>query len=363
MKKHGQIELYQLFFLLVHVQIGVSVVTLPYDIHLVAKGDSWISLLLTGIIIQIIILLFAILIKRYPNDHFFQITEKVFGKWIGKIISLIYTLYFISLGVFILNKYALIISAWMMPLTPSWILISLVVLVSLYMVTAELPIIARFFVLVSLVFAIYISFGIYSLKDANVTYILPIGHAGGKDVVKGVYPAILSFVGFGTLLTFAAFTNGKPKQKIKVASIANAFVTFIYIFIVLVTMLTLSPDEIVLVPEPVLYIVKSFTFKVIERPDLLFTSIWVVLVITSYVLFIYVASIGMQETFKMNKRTTATYLCVLASSVISISFKGTYILIIFTNIFEVITLIFSIIIPVCIVLYVLIFDKRSKESE
>src|SRR5699024_355603 len=146
MKKHGQIELYQLFFLLVHVQIGVSVVTLPYDLFLVADGDGWISILIAGLVIQIYILLFAIVIKRYPNDHLFQISEKVFGKWVGKIFSFFYTIYFILLGVFILNKYALIISAWMMPLTPSWILISLVVVVSLYMGTAELPIIARFLV-------------------------------------------------------------------------------------------------------------------------------------------------------------------------------------------------------------------------
>src|SRR5699024_11634235 len=131
----------------------------------------------------------------------------------------------------------------------------------------------------------------------------------------------------------------------------NVCVTFVYVFMVLVTVLTLSLDEIVVVPEPVLYIVKSFTFKVIERADLLFTSIWVVLVITSYVLFIYVASIGMQETFKMNKRTTATYLCVLASSVISISFKGTYILISYKNIFEVISIIFSVNISIYIYLY------------
>lgn len=363
MKKHEQIELYQLFFLLVHVQIGVSVVTLPYDIHLVAKGDSWISVLLAGIIIQIIILLFGIVIKRHPKDHLFQISEKVFGKWLGKIFSLLYTIYFILLGVFILNKYALIINAWMMPLTPSWILISLVVFVGLYMVTTELAIIARFLVLASFIFVIYIAFGFYPLKDANITYILPIGNTGAKDIVKGIYPAILSFVGFGTFLTFAKYTNGKALQKIKVASIANAFVTFIYLFIVLITLLFFSPEEIILVPEPVLYVVKSFTFKVIERPDLLFTSIWVVLVITTYALFMYVASLGVQEIFQMRKRRTATYICVAASSLIGISFKGTYTLVTFTNTFEKASLIFSIILPVIIVFYVLLFGKRSEESE
>src|SRR5699024_4252608 len=136
-----------------------------------------------------------------------------------------------------------------------------------------------------------------------------------------------------------------------------------YLFIVLVTLLFLSPDEMVLVPEPVLYLVKSFTFKVIERPDLLFTSIWVVLVITSYALFIYVASLGMQQTFQMNKRSRATYISVIASFFISISFKGTYTLVTFTNIFEKIALILSIILPVFIVLYILLFGKRSEESE
>src|SRR5699024_6751830 len=255
------------------------------------------------------------------------------------------------LGVFILNKYALIISAWMMPFTPNWVLISLIALISLYIITAELPIIARFFVLSSLIFIVYIVFGLYALKNMDITYILPIGDAGTDKIMKGIFPAILAFNGFGTLFIFAPFTKGKSQQITKVASIANAFVTLFYLFIIIVTLVVLSPSEIVLVPEPVLYLVKSFTFKVIERPDLLFTAIWVVLVITTYALFIYTASLGMQQTFNMRQRKTAVYIGIAISFFISISFKGTYTLVTFTNMDQEISTIFSIIFPLLIVMY------------
>src|SRR5699024_4519446 len=130
-------------------------------------------------------------------------------------------------------------SAWMMPLTPSWLLISLVVFISTYIATAELTIIARSSVIVFFVFIIYIFLGLYALKSANITYILPIGDAGIGAVIKGVYPAILSFIGFGTLLTFAPYTNGTSQQILKVASIANAFVTLFYLFTTLVVFLVL----------------------------------------------------------------------------------------------------------------------------
>lgn len=363
MKKHGQIELYQLFFLLVHVQIGVSVVTLPYDLFLVADGDGWITILIAGVVIQIFILLFGIVIKRYPNDHLFQIAEKVFGKGPGKVISFLYVSYFIYLAIFILNKYSLIISAWMMPFTPNWVLISLIIFISVYIITAELPIIARFIVLSSLIFIVYIIFGLYALKNMDITYILPIGDAGTEKIIKGVFPAILAFNGFGTLIIFAPFINGTPRQITKVASISNAFVTLFYLFIVIVSLLVLSPSEIVLVPEPVLYLVKSFTFKVIERPDLLFTAIWVVLVVTSYALFIYVASVGMQQTFNMRQRKIAVYISAVISFLISISFKGTYTLITFTDMDQKISFIFSFVFPLMAVMYIVVFGKRSEESE
>src|SRR5690625_4081723 len=116
-----KISPFQLSLLLIHGQIGVGMITLASDVHADAKTDSWISVIIGGIFIQIIIFVFGFLTKRFPNDTLFEMTINIFGKYIGKVIVFLYTIYFMFVGAILLAKYIVILKTWMMPLTPKWI--------------------------------------------------------------------------------------------------------------------------------------------------------------------------------------------------------------------------------------------------
>src|SRR5690625_2578234 len=94
----NNITTFQLIFLLIHFQIGVGVITLPYDVYMKAKSDAWISILLTGVIIQLIILLYGALIKRFPSSNLYDIVQILFGRIFGKIFIILYRIYYFSVG-------------------------------------------------------------------------------------------------------------------------------------------------------------------------------------------------------------------------------------------------------------------------
>lgn len=357
-----EITQFQLIFLLIHSQVGVGVITLPFDVFMEAKGDSWISVLLTGVIIQITILLFGALMMRFPSSHLYGIVQSIFGKWIGKMIVILYSMYFIGIGGLVLAKFSYILKAWMMPLTPKWLLLVLMVVTAVYLVKDNLQLMARFFVLSSVVLIGFIGLSAYALKDANITYILPVGSNGVHPVIQGIQPALYTFQGFELLLVIHPFVQSNKRGVLKAATIANIFITLFYSFLVLTCLLYFSPGELKLVPEPVLYLIKSFSFRIIERPDLLFTSMWIVLVATTFMTMLYASSLGL--SIVMNSNKIKNYVIVVAGICFlsAMTFRGTYDIESISRIQELFIFPFAFGLPVLVLLISIIFNKKERGS-
>src|SRR5690625_3797876 len=155
MNNNNQINGHQFFLILIHSQIGVGMITLANDVHLKAKSDSWISALIAGVFIQCLIFLFGALIHRFPGSNLFEMIEIVIGKVLGKILTFLYCWYFIVSGAILFAKYTIILKSWMLPLTPKWVLISALGILTVYLAIDNLVVISRFFILSSLVLFIF----------------------------------------------------------------------------------------------------------------------------------------------------------------------------------------------------------------
>src|SRR5699024_5490375 len=118
-----EISSFQLVFLLIHAQIGVGVITLPYDIFVKAGSDEWISVLITGIIVQIFIFIYGYLLRRFPDYSLFDICIHVLGKFVGRIFILLLILSYLSVTTLIMARFSYFLKTWMMPMTPKWILL------------------------------------------------------------------------------------------------------------------------------------------------------------------------------------------------------------------------------------------------
>ncbi|WP_197061439.1 GerAB/ArcD/ProY family transporter, partial [Halobacillus sp. BBL2006] len=139
----------QFFFVIIQTQIGVGILSLPYDLHESAKQDGWISLLIGGFLLQFVLLLLWWIAKTYPDIDFFKINEKIFSKWIGKPFSFLFVLYFTCVGLLIILLFCRIISLWVLPNTPFWILAFLMISVSMYMTCCGLRVMARLYTFLS----------------------------------------------------------------------------------------------------------------------------------------------------------------------------------------------------------------------
>ncbi|WP_157842781.1 MULTISPECIES: GerAB/ArcD/ProY family transporter [Bacillus] len=295
----NELTQWQLFFLIVQTQIGISILSLPNTVFKNAKWDGWISVLIAGIGIQIIITVIWMLLKnKNKMESIFSKQTLIFGKKIGSFFNLLYILFFIMIFSFVLVLYSEIIKTWILIYTPHWLIVLTLLIPIVYLVRAGLQPLARFYVLtIPIIILIIISIAI-SYKRVNIFYILPIGYNGLQNILIASKDCIIAMLGLEVIMVGYTHTKIAPKKAYFMSSLANIVVTIIYSFTVFTCSIYFSPEEINIVPHPVLYMTKGFTSPIIERVDLIFVTLWVLLVITTASSYLYMASFGLKYTFK-----------------------------------------------------------------
>ncbi|WP_078381332.1 GerAB/ArcD/ProY family transporter [Sutcliffiella halmapala] len=286
----------QLYFLLIQSQIGVGILSLPFAVHSTAKGDGWISTILAGFVIQIWLFLFLKLTKLFPEKNLFQIINSIFGRYLGALFTVTYILYFTAIAGLVAVLQTALINKWILALTPFWVIYILIIVVSVYLAKDNILMIARFFSLSTGVILFFLILVTTVYRDVNTSYILPVGQEGIKNILFGIKDVLIALIGFEIILMVYPLLN-KKKNTIKTLTLANATVIIIYTFLVFTSLVVFSPEEIALVPEPVLYMLKAISFEIIERLDLIFLSIWVIPMTNSFIIYLYQASKGLKELF------------------------------------------------------------------
>jgi len=72
------------------VAVGDSIIVLPNSLALDAKNDAWIVSIMTVFAGTLFVLLFHAVGNLYPKLTFVEYSEKIMGKLLGKIISIIF---------------------------------------------------------------------------------------------------------------------------------------------------------------------------------------------------------------------------------------------------------------------------------
>ncbi|MGX6445965.1 GerAB/ArcD/ProY family transporter [Neobacillus sp. K501] len=290
-KNKQSITKFQLFFIFLQSQIGVGLLSLPHVVDKTANGDGWISTLFAGAAVQIMLVIYWQLLKRFPNRIYTEITLKIFGRFIGKLINLIIYLNFILVGGLATILFIKVINLWLLPATPNWIISILILIACIYLTISDLRVIARFFVLAStLILLLFFTSFLNWFTPKEFQYILPIGSSGIKNILLGSSNSLLAMLGFEGLLFVFPFIIHNKKGVFKTVSLANLFITLFYTYFIFLTLISFSTDQLTGIREPILNLLRGITYTMIDRVDLIFLSIWMVPMATSIIAYLYFAT-------------------------------------------------------------------------
>ena len=317
MKNEKMITKSQFIFIIIQSQIGVGLLSLPYVVHKHAKNDAWISGMIAGFGVFILLLIMWALGKRFPNDTIFDYTKKITGIYIGQFISSLYILYFAIVSIYVVTITINMLKKWILTFTPPYVLILFIVGTGVYLSRESIKVIGRFFTFVSILILFLIFLEFCSYKNVNIKSLFPIGHAGIKNILLGSHDSLMSMLGFEIILVIFPFVKANQQHVLKCATISISFVTILYTFFLFTSIVSFSPAELDIVPEPTLYLLKALSYEIIERLDLIFLSIWVVPIITSFVTYLYMTSFGLSKLLKLKNHKKVTLMIGIVIGIIS----------------------------------------------
>jgi spore germination protein (amino acid permease) len=360
MKNNIEITPMQLSFTIMQAMFGVGYVSLPHNLQEVAKGGGFLSVLFAGVLVQILLIILWALNKRFPTKTLFEFAPVILGRFFGTAVSLLYIIYFLLTSSLVLDLYTRINKEWAYPLTPGWLLMLLMVFTSIYLVISELRVMARFLVFVSFLLIANLFLAIWGLQNANYLYILPIDEAGWINIAKAMHDSVIGMLGFELILVAYPFTEGTDKDKLKAVSFALWVIVFLYTLITFTCLVVYSPEEIPLISEPVIHLLKAYRLPMIERLDLFYLLLNAIAAATSYMVYLYMSTKGISSLFKRVKYKWAIWPAAAISFVIALFPENRYQIMQFSKILSFVSYLFIFALPVFLLIVALI--RKQKEE-
>ncbi|PKM94850.1 MAG: spore gernimation protein [Firmicutes bacterium HGW-Firmicutes-1] len=186
--------------------------TLVLGVGAEAKQDSWIAILTATAVAIMIVLIYSRILWLFPGKDLFQILELILGKYVGKVVSLLFIWYAFHLGVLVIRNFSEFMKVVALLETPELVSALILVLLCIWGVKEGIEVLGRWsqFVL-PLLLAIILTTIILSLKMADWTNIRPIMYNSFGPITKAAF-SVFSFP-FAETVVFMMILSGAKDQK------------------------------------------------------------------------------------------------------------------------------------------------------
>lgn len=296
----------QFFLILFIAQTGTVFLSFQSP-YIVATGrDAWLIFIGVGVFHYILLLAYE------KNYQYFKP---------GPIISWLYKGYWFLIIVSFISYIDYTLAVWAFPDTPQIVVISIMLGVSLYANLSRsetvinlgvilIPLIPPFFFVLLLAWPEYVW-----------TNLFPVGTIDSSDLLQGMFISQYTFIGIELFLFFRIHVSKKQEIKGLPLFVYQSIWMIFFFSTILFTLAYFPLTEIKIIPEPLLYILKSQSVTFVERLDLIFIYIWMMWSIITIALFafttIYVHQLHSKGQRKRN--TIIFHIMLLAFSLLFLS--------------------------------------------
>lgn len=272
MNKNNTITRNQYFFVIQSAMIGIGVISLAAGVTKKAQQSGWIAIIIAGIYPILCVILSYEIYKNLNFIEYTQASEQLFGKFLTKIFTILFSINFLFLEGAVISGLANELTFSTVKFLSPYVVVFLTSLLIYYNSVDGLKIVARLSELVFYLTIFIFLIPIYFINKGDVTNILPVVNNYGS-----LFTAIPTtfFAYSGVELSIAIIPLITNKMGAKGAGIAACiFTTILYTFITLVTILYMGWKLTSQLQYPFLYLVATTEIAVISNFEPLFIFIW-----------------------------------------------------------------------------------------
>jgi len=297
----------QLIFIIVGSQVGIRFLFLPREVSSIAAEDTWLAVLLAAIAPIIIIFLIDRLGKRMPDMGFTQMSQALFGKFLGSLLIVLFVAYVIGFESLIVRIFSEVTKLYLLPKTPLPVVLFMYVFNIVYIGSKGLRVIGRlnellFYLLLANFLVLLIPLG-----AADYTNILPVGTAGWDGLGRGTLMAIAYYAGVEILLVLYSLVNRK-EEILKAGMIATAITTTLYVSIAVICTLVFGVYGMQNQLFPALILLKVVQIPVIERLEFIFLFFWLGMGARPAINMGFAASSSFTQLLKIDEKKYLPYI-------------------------------------------------------
>lgn len=307
MYEKGRISVSQ-FFIWLLIYLSAAASTNNLDI-LVTRQDAFIPSLLSILPGILTIFLLIDLQRKYPGKSFFSTSEEILGRWLGKIVTLIYLYFCLELCTLYVRGFGEFVVTVMTPELSVDIYLISIVLVGAYAVYVGIESIARvtqllfpFYILI-LIFINLLLIGQFDLDNIRPFLDHSLGKIMYTSLLQYVFPMgeVIFFLGVIPYVKESRHVFKAAMSSIILAGVFLAYRAFVSIGV-------LGQGTAIASNYPYFNAIRLVKIgEFVERIDVFFLGIFVIAVLIQFTTVFYALSHGLAHLFKVKSVRTLAF--------------------------------------------------------
>ncbi|OCT13575.1 hypothetical protein A8709_18450 [Paenibacillus pectinilyticus] len=299
-----KISTWQLFWMFTTLEISMSIwLTISPTIE-IAKQDAWISIVVAGIIGLGLTTILVRVSQRHPSQTLVEFAQKLFGKWIGKLISLLYLVVWYSVCADILRIFSLFIKQILFHDTPVWSISALMMAAMVYITFAgSVEAIARFSELAGplIIVGIVISFTL-NIPNLHIALLLPIyADTGIMPILQGSL-VNASFLGESMMIMMLTPFIAKPEKLLKPILLSICIPSILALVATIMVIATFGTSIGSSMYFPYFAMVRFINYlEFIQNMDVWIVFIWIFSVLVKLSMYLFINSYGSAQLLGIQK--------------------------------------------------------------
>lgn len=321
MPEQGKISLNQFIILALLFIIGTSASLSPYLVVNMAKQDAWLSALVSIGLGFLLVLLYGILVRRHPKMTLIESSETILGKWIGKIVSFLFFLYFLILTSVLVREIGDFITTNLMPETPIQAIEIIFILTVIFAVRLGLETFSRTSeIILPGVLLFFLFTVLFLIPEIRFENIAPFLEDGMKPVLRGTMQLLgVPIFELVILLMIAPYVD-TPKQIGKALFIVTMLGGIFIFLIILFSILVLGPGSTSNLNYPIYALAQKINIgNFIQRMEVLAGGILFISMFIKTTICFYSMVLSFAQIFRLKKYEMLTFplgMIVLVLSII-----------------------------------------------
>lgn len=304
----------QLLMCIATTVIGVGILAFPRITVKYTSTGAPMSTLLGFLLVFLVCVTLAYLGEKYPEKTLFEYSDLLLSKWLGGVLTLAVSIYFIELAALAAREFGEVVITSVLPRTPLEVTVFIMLVLAVISSRSDVAVFTRIITFfMPIVYFPALVIVMLTLKSATFTNIIPVANVFYQTTWAKMLRSSLTvaavlqnFMIIGLLTPFMY----QPKKARKSVSLGIGLAGVLYLILIFATLSVFGFEEINNLLWPTLELAKTAAFPTLffERLDPIFIAVWVTAVFTAILSSYYIALQGLTHLLRFTNHKALTFL-------------------------------------------------------